>query len=411
MGGIVRHLENDDEVKAYWWGMRTAFLDGKDITDEAVAWAQKLWDFDRIWAAFDDDGTQCATTRTFPSQLCLPGLAQVPVSCLTQVTCLPTHTRRGHVTRLMRAQLEAAIDAGEVASLLVAAEWPIYGRFGYGPITQWTEWRVDVDRSVLKPTLPPPVGRTKLCVSGEEFVGPLEEVHLANQAVTPGSIVRLPYMHALGAGLDQRPGEERKESRVRLVHFDADGEPDGFVVYDPKDVWDGMRPRCVLKVEDMAWTTPAAERELWRYLLTVDLVSTIEYDGSPSSAVRHLVTDGRAVHAAGTWDFLWAVVLDIPKAFSARAYAAPGRAVVKVVDAFLGRGGTYTWDDGVVTETPAATADLTLPLAALSAAWLGGTDLRHLAVDGSIVEHTPGALDAFAALLRWHQVPDSFTEF
>ena len=68
-----------------------------------------------------------------PRRLRLPGGGDLPVSCLTQVTVLPTHTRRGHLTRLMRAQLEAAVEAGEAASLLIAAEWPIYGRFGYGP--------------------------------------------------------------------------------------------------------------------------------------------------------------------------------------------------------------------------------------------------------------------------------------
>ena len=44
----------------------------------------------------------------------------------------------------MRAQLDAAVEAGEVASVLVAAEWPIYGRFGYGPYSEWGEWEVDL---------------------------------------------------------------------------------------------------------------------------------------------------------------------------------------------------------------------------------------------------------------------------
>jgi predicted acetyltransferase len=119
----------DDELRAYFDTVVVAFLETRETTDESLAFVRRRYDLDRTWAAVDD-GKICGSTRTFPSRLRLPGGADLPVSCLTQVTVLPTHTRRGHLTRLMRAQLEAAIEAGEAASLLIAAEWKIYGRFG-----------------------------------------------------------------------------------------------------------------------------------------------------------------------------------------------------------------------------------------------------------------------------------------
>ncbi len=413
-GGSIRNPETDDEIRAYLAGMRTAFLSGKDVTDEMVTWSRKHWDFSRIWAAVDDDGTQCGTTRTFPSGLRLPGLAEVPVSCLTQVTVLPTHTRRGHVTRLMRTQLEHAIEVGEVASLLVAAEWPIYGRFGYGQATTWSQWEIDTQQARFHPSVPGPTGRCEL-VSPDEYVSALEDVHLRHQALTVGSIRRLPYMFPLDAGVELRPGDEKKEARVRVLHRDAAGRPDGFAVYDPEEKWDGMRPRCVVKVEDMAWTSAEGERELWRYLLDIDLVAQVKYDGSSHIGLRHLLVNGRDANRAGHWDHIWAVVLDVPAALEARAYTSGGTFVLEVLDPFLGRGGRFTLDaspEGTsVRSTPDATPDITLPLAALSGPWLGGTDLRHVARQGTVDEHRPGAVAELAAVLRWHEEPDCFTDF
>ena len=36
----------------------------------------------------------------------------------------------------------AAASAGEVADVLIAAEYPIYGRFGYGPAVRGTIWEL-----------------------------------------------------------------------------------------------------------------------------------------------------------------------------------------------------------------------------------------------------------------------------
>ena len=55
---------------------------------------------------------------------------------LTNVTVSATHRRRGLLNRMMAPDLDVAKEQGEAASILIAAEYPIYGRFGYGPATQ-----------------------------------------------------------------------------------------------------------------------------------------------------------------------------------------------------------------------------------------------------------------------------------
>ena len=95
----VRNVATDEEITVYLRGLLTAFLAKREVTEEWVTWFRERCDLSRTWAAFDGD-TQCGSTRSFPSTVRLPGGGSVPVSCLTQVTVLPTHTRRGHLSRL-----------------------------------------------------------------------------------------------------------------------------------------------------------------------------------------------------------------------------------------------------------------------------------------------------------------------
>lgn len=408
----VRNITPDDMGDALRC-IQTAFLAGKEIGDDGVEWATSRWDLSRSWGAFDD-GRLCGTARTFPSRLRLPGLTDVPVSCLTSVTVLPTHTRRGHLSRMMHAQLTAAVEAGEVASLLVAAEWPIYGRFGYGPYSQWVEWEVDTALATL------PAPRFGTC----ELVDPATLEKLAasvlarHQAVTVGSIERPPWFVAITTDADPRPWEKH-EGRVRVVHYDDEGEPDAYAQYDPKEKWTGMRPSSRLAVEDLVAVSPEAERELWRYLVDVDLVDVVQWGGSPTSVIRSSLADARAARAVGTWDHIWARPLDVAACLAARAYAGSGRFVLEVVDDLLGLGGTFVLEaspSGTTCERAgsAASADVTLGVATLGAAWVGGTDLRLLAAGGgrwAVDEHRAGALAELATLLRWHETPYCATDF
>lgn len=407
----VRTVRTDEELATYLRGMMTAFLEKREVSPEWVAWCRERYDLDRTWAAFDG-ATQCGTTRTFANTVRLPGGGSVPVSCLTQVTVLPTHTRRGHLTRLMRAQLEHAVEAGEVASLLVAAEWPIYGRFGYGPCTEWIEWEVDVARAEV---VGPAVGRCEI-LDVEAFDAAVADILARQQAVTPGAIGRPPVLRRIASGADPRPSDEPRPARVRVVHLDADGRPDGYAMYDPEERWEGMRPRSTLKVEDMNWVDAVAEREVWRFLLDVDLVATVTAPGSPASVLRSVLRDGRAAKVAGRWDHHWARLLDVPACLGARGYLAAGRVTVEVLDPFLGRGGTFVLDASPegASCTPAdgaSSAEVTVPISALGAAWYGGTDLRALAAAGAVDEHAAGAVDRLADLLSWPVPPWGATEF
>src|SRR4051812_15122669 len=84
-----------------------------------------LWEGDRV----------VATSGIYSRRLGVPG-AVVPCAGVTWVPVAPTHRRRGVLTAIMRRQLDELHERqGEPVAALWAAEYPIYGRFGYAPAT------------------------------------------------------------------------------------------------------------------------------------------------------------------------------------------------------------------------------------------------------------------------------------
>ena len=64
---------------------------------------------------------------------CHGATVDVEADALTGVTVAATHRRRGLLSRMIAQSLQYAKDAGDPFSVLIAAEWPIYGRYGYAP--------------------------------------------------------------------------------------------------------------------------------------------------------------------------------------------------------------------------------------------------------------------------------------
>ena len=85
---------------------------------------------ERAHAAFDGDEL-VATAAAYDFTLTVPG-GEASAAGVTMVGVLPSHRRRGVMTRLMREQLDDVRRRGEPLAILFASEPAIYGRFGYG---------------------------------------------------------------------------------------------------------------------------------------------------------------------------------------------------------------------------------------------------------------------------------------
>ena len=64
-------------------------------------------------------------------------------AALTNVTVSATHRRQGLLRQMITAALAAAAERGEHLGILIASEYPIYGRFGYGPAAEAANYIID----------------------------------------------------------------------------------------------------------------------------------------------------------------------------------------------------------------------------------------------------------------------------
>jgi len=401
----IRSLREDDVV-AFVSAVRLGFLSPPDPAAEAAraAYWRRRVELDRCWAAFD--GAQCvATLRTRPFELTVPGGRLLPADGLTAVTVTPTHRRRGLLTRLLGGSLRAAADRGDPVSILIASEYPIYGRFGYSPATEAATYEIDTRAAGLRRS---PVGTLDLVDTPElrKLAPPVYERFRLDQ---PGALSREDLRWDADLGLDRPEGQPAEWQGRAVVHRDGAGEPDGFLRYHVEDTRSGRQSTAVLHVDELVAASPAGYADLWRYCLEVDLIRTVRAEDRPvDEALPWLLTDARAMRLTERADLLWLRLLDVPAALAGRSYRTAGRLVFEVVDPAGYASGRFALDagpDGAQCTRTADSADLTLPATALATAYLGGFRLRTLADAGLLDEHRPGALTAADALLAADRTP------
>jgi predicted acetyltransferase len=402
--------------------------------DEQVAWFEAskgafyIWQYDapalaevrrvhfdpsRVIAALEGDRI-IGTFRTFTAQLTLPGGARVPVNSVTAVTTLPTHRRRGVLTGLMADDVARSVARGEAASVLISAEWPIYGRFGYGPATWAATWTV---RTRAARIAGEPAGSVEIIepLAARAALPELYERYAAGQ---PGELSRPDDKWDVDLGLIELPGRPRWRGSI-AVHRGADGELDGYARYHGEEVWPEGIPDNVLHLDDLHGVTVEAELELWRYLVQMDLTATIKAETRRErEPLQWYLADGRAARASGLGDFLWVRPLDVVRLLVERTYDRDGALVLEIRDVVDGKDGPAAGryrlevrDGHAECARTTARPDLTLDVRTLGAAVLGGTRLIDASRAGGSVEHRPGALAAADALLRADDPPWCSTWF
>jgi predicted acetyltransferase len=211
------------------------------------------------------------------------------------------------------------------------------------------------------------------------------------------------------------PEDERDGGSPRhvAVHDDADGQPDGFVVY--RLALERAGPRG-LQVVDLAAADDDVEWALLRYVLDVDLVDTVEWFAAPDGhPLAWAATDRRAVKATARFDHLWLRPLDVARCLAERRYATAGGLVVEVVDeARPDLGGRFRLDagpGGADCERTTADADLVVAVPDLGSALLGGVSWDVLARAGRVDARTPGAVARADALFHVGRPPYCGTDF
>ena len=382
----------DDEL-ADWIGVvRTAFV-SPPAADEEVAARRRYFELERCHATFDPDGRMCGATRGLATTLTVPG-GEVPAGAVSAVGVLPTHRRRGYLTRLMDVQLADMAARGEAVAVLVAAEYPIYGRFGYGPATEAMVLGVDSHAARWRQ---PPAGAVEL-VGNEDYAKELDALYERVRRATPGHISHDADHWRVVSGVDAFPDGEHDARRntTKVLWRDDAGEVQAATAYSVEDDWVHNRVAGTLTSPLLVSATDRGAVELVRYLASVDWARDVVVRLRPVDEPLPLaLEDARVGHLSDRSDHLWVRILDLPTALAARRYAAPGTLVLEVDDPRGYAAGRFRLEGGSEGAECVPTSDepdLALPVAALGAAYLGGQSWGRLAAAGWVDERRPGAL-------------------
>lgn len=394
------------ELGDWFLGVRTGFHISTPATKEEIEGRRGGIDFSRTQGAFDA-GRCVGTFRSFAQQLTLPGGAAVPVSAVTNVTVSATHRRRGLLSRMMERDLRAAKERGDTGATLLAAEYPIYGRFGFGPAAPIAVWEVDTARTGLdrRRSTPDDGGRLDF-VDGATVRALAPALHERVRATRHGVVDRDERWWRFATGDLARPDWTEP---FHVLHRAPDGTVDGLLTYTVDETWSAKRPQNTATVRDLIAATPAAERALWHFLLTSDWIMKVNSGlRAADDILPLLLPDQRAARITTQADSLWLRPLDVPALLEARTYAVPGSLVVEVADPDGYAAGRWLLDaaeDGASCTPTDRPAELSLSAGDLGCLLLGDESAVRLAAVGRVTEDRPGAAARADTLLRTSRRP------
>ena len=354
----------------------------------------------RMEAAWEH-GQVVGGAGAFPFTLTIPG-ARIPAAGVTLVAVLPTHRRRGILTALMRAQLDACRRRGEAVAYLWASEDTIYGRFGYGMASLTAEIDIARERSAFYRQREPS-GEPRLVpvADAERLVAPIYERVAAD---TPGMFARSPEWWRARALADP-PWRRRGGGEMQCVVVESGATPRAYALYRLNVGFDrGVQTGAVEVLEAVA-DSPETTRTLWRFLLDIDWMARIR---ASLLSVDHplllLAAEPRRLRM-NVRDGVWLRLVDVGAALARRAYASDDALIVDVSDALC------AWNEGRWRIGPGGATrsseprDLACDVSALGCVYLGGFTWAQLAQAGRVEESRPGALRRADALFRTDRAP------
>ncbi len=363
-----------------------------------------LFEMERSTAAFDGRRI-VGTAGIYSYQMTVPGERTVPCAGVTRVSVLPSHRRQGVLTLMMRDQLERAKAHGDVVAALWASESIIYGRFGYGIAADGLLLSIERAHSQLA-FLPPTNGRVRYTTPSDARES-WPAVYDALRIRRPGWMTRSANWWSERVFSD-RPENRGGATEAQYVQYEVDGELQGYMRYRKKlEMVDRISTGSTI-VEELVALTDEAYAALWQFTFGLDLVAKIEADHRPADEpLRYMLADPRRL-LRRPGDSLWVRILDVERALAARAYAGMGEVVFDVSDAFLpGVGGRFlltVTEAGVTCGRTDRTADVSLGISELSAAYLSGVPFTTLARAG-LVRGSADAVSRVDALFAWPVAP------
>ena len=401
MSTEIRVLDAEDDLVAAANVFRAAMVGFPPLSDLQPGQISKLLDPGRTIGAFVG-GKLAGTADAATSTLTLPGGAIVGHAAVTHIGVLPSFTRKGIASGLVRHQLRDFATRGEVVATLRASEATIYERYGYGVASSFQTVEVQTARAAFRPGVG--AGGPVRLLDPAEAWELLPRVYDTHRPSRPGTIDR-PAVWWQG-------GRLRTESSSGAWYVAAHGEPgaeSGFVRYRPIDTerWFVSDQRSIV-VEDFFAPTIDAYLGLLRFLLGLDLIDRVVFWMLPlDDPMPWLLLDRRAARVTAVHDETWLRIIDVHAALTARRCVGAGAVTIAVNDPLiLDNSAVFAvTSDGV--EATNQRAQLHVGIEGLATVLLGGVTWQSLAVAGLAQADDPGALVVADQLFAVPEAPYS----
>jgi predicted acetyltransferase len=376
----------------------------EELKDEEFERHSKMLPRERFYAAYDGD-VPVGATASFAFRLTVPG-GELGAGGVTWVSVLPSHRRRGILTQMMRRQLDDLHELGEPLAMLWASEAAIYGRFGYGISAPTVQMDADRSRFAYRDD-PGPRGAVRI-VDKDEAATLMPQVYDAYRREVPGAVARtVDWWNAYRLADPEHWREGSGPKTYAVLEFD--GKPVAYVLYRIKSDWEDGFSKSLVKLVETCATSSAAERELWRFVFGIDLVTRIQGRHDPGSPLFLMLVDPRSLQLRIS-EGLWLRFVDLAAALAGRTYATDDSVVLEIRDEFCpwnaGR-----WRVGERVERTDDDPDLELDTADLASAYLGAFEFDRLAAAERVRELKAGALERASALFRTSRPPHCVEDF
>jgi predicted acetyltransferase len=395
----IRVLESEADLIAAANVFRAAMVGFPPLSNLAPGQISTLLEPGRTIGAFDD-GRLVGTADAVTSGLTLPGGAIVGHAAVTHIGVLPSFTRKGVATDLIRHQLRDIAERGEVVATLRASEATIYERYGYGVANSSQTVEVHTARAALRPDVG--AGGPVRLLDAAQVWDTLPRIYAENRPPRPGTIDR-PDVWWQGVRLRT---ESSSGPWYVAVHGER-GSETGFARYRPIDTetWFVSDQRSIV-VEDFFAPNLEAYLGLLRFLLGLDLIDRVVFWMLPlDDPLPWLLVDRRAAKVTAVHDETWLRVVDVEKALTARRYAGNGAVTIEVNDELLPDNSIRVHISGRGAERADGHPQIQLGVAGLGAVLLGGATWRSLVTAGLARADDPALVDVADRLFAVHEAP------
>jgi predicted acetyltransferase len=371
---------------------------GRRAEAEEVERLGRILPAERVHAAIEN-GAIVGGAGAYRFETTVPGGRKVPTAGVMAVGVLPTHRRRGVLTKLMRRQLADAHERGEPLAMLFASEGAIYPRFGYGLASLAGDIELPKEHALLREC--EPLGQARLLDSEEEALEVLPAIYDRVQAETVGMFTRtLDWWRVRRL---HRPQWQTGGQQMRVV-IELDGAPEAYALYRLNFAANRMISATTLEISEALGTSPRALAAIWRYLLGIDWVARIEAYWLPLDHPLFLWLREPRRMRFSIGEALWVRLVDVAAALGRRRLG-DGSIVLDVRDEFC------PWNQarwrvapGAVERTTAE-ADVRLDVNEVGSVYLGGFTFDQLRRADRLEELKPGAVAHADELFGTERLP------